>query len=290
MPNDHDRNDPISDSQGQTTPPPPVIPSAPLQGALPDDGKRKADDTKNEADELAREFRAAEKWVIGTNITLAIIGIFALCIYHGQLNVMRGQLGEIIRQYPELQKSAQAAKDAADVGRESLESVQRAFVFQACGPVNPQPQSTQIPTYVPFVCNWENGGSTPTKSMLMRINFKKRLNPLPKHFDFADIWENGEAHVPMHLVIGAHASAIANTWPIPMLEAQKAIAENKIFYYYIWGWATYHDVLPNTPEHVTKFCLVWRIGGYLMPEHSPLFPSNDETCSKHNCYDDECKK
>ena len=40
--------------------------------------------------ELAREFGLAEKWVIGTNIVLAVIGIFALCIYHGQLNVMRG--------------------------------------------------------------------------------------------------------------------------------------------------------------------------------------------------------
>src|ERR1700721_1730378 len=91
-------------STGQPPSQPPVIPPAPLQGP-DDDSKRKADTTKNEADELAREFRTAEKWVIGTNIILAIIGTIALCIYHGQLEVMRGQLGDIVKQFPEIQKT-----------------------------------------------------------------------------------------------------------------------------------------------------------------------------------------
>src|SRR5713101_10051076 len=101
MTNENDSNALAADPQGKPPRQPTVVPPAPLQGALFDDGKLKADDTKTEADELAREFRAAEKWVIGTNLTLAIIGIVALCIYYGQLSVMRGQLGEIIKQYPE---------------------------------------------------------------------------------------------------------------------------------------------------------------------------------------------
>ena len=114
MTNENDSDKPTTDPQGQRPRQPPVTPPARLQGALPYDGKRKADDAKSEADELAREFRAAEKWVIGTNITLAVIGIIALCIYHGQLDVMRGQLGEIIRQFPEIQKSANANVKSAD--------------------------------------------------------------------------------------------------------------------------------------------------------------------------------
>jgi hypothetical protein len=103
---------------------------------LPDDGKRKSEETKNEADELAREFRVAEKWVIGTNIALAIIGTIALCIYYGQLKVMQGQLGEIVKQYPEIQKSAHAAEEAAkaakiaaDNGAAAFHADQRAWIM-----------------------------------------------------------------------------------------------------------------------------------------------------------------
>jgi hypothetical protein len=102
MTNESDSNSPTIDPQGQPPNQPSVIPPAPLRSSLPDDGKKKPDDTKGVADELAREFRTAEKWVIGTNLVLAIIGIVALCIYHGQLEVMRGQLGEIISSSPNL--------------------------------------------------------------------------------------------------------------------------------------------------------------------------------------------
>jgi hypothetical protein len=94
MTNEKDSNNPPADSQAQSPPQPPMIPPTPLQGALPNNREGKANDEENRTNELAREFRIAEKWVIGTNIVLAIIGIFALCIYNGQLKVMRGQLGE----------------------------------------------------------------------------------------------------------------------------------------------------------------------------------------------------
>ncbi len=115
MANEHDSNDPAANSQGEPLPQPPVIPPAPLQRTLSNDSKGHANEEQNETKELGREFRIAEKWVIGTNIALAIIGVVALCIYNGQLRVMRGQLGEIIKQYPELQKSADAAKTAAEI-------------------------------------------------------------------------------------------------------------------------------------------------------------------------------
>ena len=127
MTNEKDSSSPAEAPQSQPPQQPPVITSAPLKGALPNNGKRKTDDTKNEADELAREFRAAEKWVIGTNTVLAVIGIFALCIYYGQLKVMRGQLGEIIKQFPELQKSANAAKSAGETADSTLKDAEKHF-------------------------------------------------------------------------------------------------------------------------------------------------------------------
>jgi len=114
MTNENTGNNPPADTNAQSAPQPPVAPPTPLQSALPNDSKGNADEEEAETKELAREFRIAEKWIIGTNIVLAIIGIFALCINNGQLKVMRGQLGEIIRQYPEIQKSADAAETSAD--------------------------------------------------------------------------------------------------------------------------------------------------------------------------------
>jgi hypothetical protein len=102
MTNENDSNNPTTDLQGQSPLQPPE---------------------KSEANELAREFRIAEKWVIGTNIILAVIGIIALCIYGGQLRVMRGQLQEIIRQYPELQQSAEAANKSATWTRDQAINV-----------------------------------------------------------------------------------------------------------------------------------------------------------------------
>jgi hypothetical protein len=43
-------------------------------------------------------------------------------------SIAKQQLGEMIKQYPELQKSAQAAKDAATVARDSLTIVQRPWL------------------------------------------------------------------------------------------------------------------------------------------------------------------
>jgi hypothetical protein len=125
MKTEKDSKSPIANAHDQSPPQPPVIPPAPLQSALPDNGKGKASGNENKTNELAREFRIAEKWVIGTNIVLAVIGVVALSIYNGQLRVMRGQLDEIIRQYPELQKSADAAKTSADIAKNSFEMEKR---------------------------------------------------------------------------------------------------------------------------------------------------------------------
>src|SRR5579864_3352876 len=216
MTNENDSDTPISDSPSQSPPQAPVIPPAPLQGTLPDDGKRKADDTKNEADELAREFRAAEKWVIGTNITLAIIGIFALCIYYCQLKVMRGQLGEIIRQYPQLQKSAQAAADGAGaaqsqlvkmdesnrINREALESVQRAFViFPAMPKFSPPIQTLGKGTYYSLEIPIQNVGATQAQSLRDRVSCAVPMHPLPDDYTFPD--KSGQCGTP-HVASGAN--------------------------------------------------------------------------------------
>jgi hypothetical protein len=60
------------------------------------------------------------------------------------------------------------------------------------------------------------------------------------------------------------------------------------------GVATYRDVFPSTPEHVTKFCVVAaNVAG------NPLEPWDDKTnifsitfvgINRHNCADEDCKE
>jgi hypothetical protein len=85
---------------------------------------------QNVTRELARQFRWVEFAQIGSSLILAIVGIVALSIYEGQLNVMRRQLGEIAKQYPEIQKSANAAKSAADTAADTLKSSKESFQIE----------------------------------------------------------------------------------------------------------------------------------------------------------------
>lgn len=56
---------------------------------------------------------------ISTTI-LAVVTVIAVCIYGGQLTVMRGQLNQMAQQYPEIKRSAAAAEQAAHDADQSL--------------------------------------------------------------------------------------------------------------------------------------------------------------------------
>ena len=103
MPNQDDSNPPSPSSQPQPLPQTQVTPAAPK-------------DDQNQTRELAREFRIAEKWQIGTNIGLAVIGIFALLIYNGQLREMR--------------KATEATGKAADAAKQSADTATDAFKME----------------------------------------------------------------------------------------------------------------------------------------------------------------
>src|ERR1700685_4452804 len=118
---------PPADPQGHPPNQPPAVPPTPAQGEVGPYSNSEASNQQATAIELAREFRWVEVTSLIINGALAIVGIIALCIYYGQFQVMRGQLGEIIKQYPEIQKSSNAAKNAADTARDTLQASQNQF-------------------------------------------------------------------------------------------------------------------------------------------------------------------
>ena len=160
MPDESHSNGPPGDPKDQASPQPPIPPPAPQKHEMREQGKGNANPEQNSATELAREFRWVEGASIISSVVLAVVGIIALCIYYGQLKVMRGQLGEIIKQYPEIQKSAAAAKSAADTADATLKNQQRSFEID------------QRPYVVTEVPQFSGNGLTPDKDIQANITFK----------------------------------------------------------------------------------------------------------------------
>jgi hypothetical protein len=95
MPSEKDSSNPagnVSDHSGPQRP----LPSATAeQSEARIRGGNVSQSKPFETSEMRREFRWFEFASISLNGALAIVGIIALCIYHGQLTVMSGQLAEM---------------------------------------------------------------------------------------------------------------------------------------------------------------------------------------------------
>jgi hypothetical protein len=113
-------------------------------------------------------------WKIILESGAVAVGIVVAGIYYGQLVVMRGQLGEIIRQYPEIQRSAQAARDSADRSRETLNETiknfmadQRAWIgIVTMKPDNPK----EFPYSTTFTYVYTNYGKSPANDVITTDN------------------------------------------------------------------------------------------------------------------------
>jgi hypothetical protein len=67
-------------------------------------------------------------WKIVLEVGAVAVGIVVALIYYGQLSVTRGQLGEIIKQYPEIKKAAEAGTTAAEAATNSAKTAREAFI------------------------------------------------------------------------------------------------------------------------------------------------------------------
>src|SRR6266851_66566 len=72
-------------------------------------------------------------WKIVLEVGAVAVGIVVAMIYYGQLEVMRGQLGEIIKQFPEIQKSARATVKAADQTERAVNNSRTLFEIDERG-------------------------------------------------------------------------------------------------------------------------------------------------------------
>jgi hypothetical protein len=232
---------------------------------------------------------------------IVIVGTFQACIYRGQLTVMSSQLREIIKQYPELQKSAKGAEDAAEVNKEALYSVQRAFLTFPPSPTIdvfanlPNNASPLFQLTMPI----ENSGVTPAHQVVDRVSCVTPMGPVPTNYAFPD--RTGSCGTPWAATGASVIPAKSNVQSQGVyvdFQFVKEFAEQshgpwlghigrpdhptRTIYFY--GWVTSRDIFEHTPEHLSEFCralIVLRI-------QQGKAENAWGYCPMHNCTDEEC--
>lgn len=196
-----------------------------------------------------------------------------------QFFILRSTLKETQKAADAAIKSAEVAIQNTNIAKDALISSQKAFVFVK------EISATRIPSSPVNADSWrvtailENTGGTPTKHLMMDINWKSFTGGLPDDFTFPDSNKN-----PFHAFIGPKGIIHSIHVDIPSALIEPRIKREDI---YVWGWVDYNDVFNDTPRHRTEFCYkicyeIIKPGG--IPEHYMSFQMH----RKYNAADDEC--
>jgi hypothetical protein len=243
------------DKERPNTPQGPAISQSPAENKITPDPWERTNEESTAA-ELSREFRWLEFCQFAINGVLAIIGVVALCIYHGQLTTMNSQLKEMIRQYPELQKSADAAHDAAVVARDTLMLDQRPWV----GLMGSNHFAAQIEKGSPIKISldFQNVGKTPALNEFSVNHFSNHpiRSPMPNFDDCS----KKEAGAPITLMPNAIANVNITTdtpgsagIPIIITDADLDLLSSEKVQLFIYGCVWYDDTFGIA--HRTDYCL-----------------------------------
>ena len=164
-------------------------------------------------------------------------------------------------------ESATVAEKSARVAEEALVSGQRAFMFirEIKTYLHQDPETGNYHWTIHPV--WANSGNTPTRGLSINTTYRLLDKPLPASYDFPESREN---LIP---TIAGPRSMVEATPGTLSSEDLEAVREGKKFFY-IWGWAEYHDIFEGTKKRVTRFCnqLIQVDGDPLAPfsEHNPI--------------------
>lgn len=163
MTNEHNGETPTNDANQHSGSQSKLLAPTPKQGEIRVNTENHSEDQQTTAKEMRREFRWFEFASVLINAALAVIGAIALCIYSGQLKVMRGQLGEMVRQYPELKESANSAATAARSAKDSAEIATRTMIIDQRPWVSIQTVDSTftVNKVATATCKISNTGKTP---------------------------------------------------------------------------------------------------------------------------------
>jgi hypothetical protein len=225
-------------------------------------------------------------------LLVSIFTLFFLCltVYYTQKQwkaanamVKIARNGNIIAQSANAQTLIKA-QQSNDISRDSLITVQRAFVF-------PTAYLTELvtngkPNGLEVTVSWQNSGSTPTKNLVLHANDYTGTTGIP---DDVDAWEKVNRGYPRDSATFLGPKQVLPAWNEHLKDFQVKVWGPASGYKF-WGTATYNDVFPLTRQHITRYCykVVPRESVVNGPGGSGTIYDLDQ-CQNYNCIDDECK-
>jgi hypothetical protein len=182
----------------------------------------------------------------------------------------------------------------AKLTRQAVMAGKRAFVFPTGVVALPESNAQTGSFHWRLVPAWENSGETPTRNLRIYADCILTNVPLPESFSFTQI---DPEEPPAMAMLGPKATSKGGIAPhaaAPALTPQDILdIQSGQRFLYLWGWARYFDLLPNTPERITRFC--WQIiaDGNPLTFNPLMDPQGLRWSNIHqrrgNCADDECR-
>jgi hypothetical protein len=184
-------------------------------------------------------------------------------------------------------RSAKAAQKSAEIAERALIAGQRAFISAVLMGIAAKNVETDQVVQWNFTTTWNNAGTTPTRDMRNHISVKMFDGPLPNDWDFPDLWtKNVTSKTPTLLTGPAKGAVQGQTVGAFTVDQIREVINGKKTLY-MWGWASYNDVFPSTPRHVTRFAVQIFAGGNPTDPNRMTF--NFSYLDRYNCSDGECE-
>ncbi|MFZ3217691.1 MAG: hypothetical protein WA192_16655 [Candidatus Acidiferrales bacterium] len=250
-------------SSENTNTPPPVAPQSRQVLSRAEQGP--PDNRVNTAVNVPQKHWTIDWLPIGINAALAVIGVFAICIYGDQLSQMR---------------------TANEISKESLVSVQRAFVgFSGAiiGMKIPDGIGKHIVT-MRLNTPWINSGNTPTKDAVSQVNWISLPGGLPDNFSYPDLANAPKSQFALGPKVAGNTTLDV---PIEYFEA----TSKKTTRLFVYGWFTYRDIFSNTPLRLTEFCdeIIDVKANFPLSDPNANVTWGVALCGSHNCNDEQCE-
>jgi hypothetical protein len=235
-----------------------------------------------------------------TLLALVVTAVFALgtvlaAIYSNV--IFSGQLGE-------MQTATELTRESNRINRESFASVQRAFITVQDVSVNRgnpdrYPRGIQQSKFWMVLPVVENSGNTPTKHLRWMNALSVTLGPEQNPDKIAVDIEKNSSVTPSpwnYGILGPKARMTLDFAGNPVFLSESVISElpelDRVKGKMMWqGVIRYHDIFPDTPEHLTKFCYFVRADRADADGQEGVRTPYLNQCGGHtNCADDECKQ
>ena len=137
----------------------------------------------------------------------------------------------------------------ARLTKEALVTTERAFVFledfDTEWSFQPGSVNNRIGRFL-IKPRWRNNGTTPTKNMLVAVNWSHWMGDPPAGFKY----EYGDPRARMFL--GPQATEWSTGIDIPSPVASSALKGDQ--HIFIWGRTDYEDIFDGTRPHFTEWC------------------------------------